>query len=258
MPPAAGSAGPDADQGQFLGKGVSTTIKCRQIAKLLTQKDPIVGAMAMVGTARAIQADMEDVVQLNGCASAGLERFEENLRQFALIKQPIRLGYQGRRLSAISPPTGVPFRDLIDNRLIEDLVAEHSKSWAKNRYLLGGVRGVSVTSRIGQGRPAKIAAQHTYDEFNGRSQSSVKVTFADSQPGCVSCLDFAATCRTPNRAIVAFYSDGAYQGRVHVPRSVQPLSRPKASCVRTYSFFGPVMGSLRRTGASRTKCPSWR
>ncbi|MGC4054034.1 MAG: hypothetical protein QM757_33535 [Paludibaculum sp.] len=183
----------------------------RHVGKMLTQKDPIAGAMAMVGNAQALQADMEDVVQQNGCASAGLKRFEENLRLFALNKQPIRLGESGPRLSAISPLPGIPFRDQNYTRLIEDLVSEHSRTWAMNRYHRGSVGGVSVSSRDAQGRPSKIVASYIYDGFNGRSQGSVTVNFTDGLPECMYFHDFPATCRTPNRAIVASYSDGAYQ-----------------------------------------------
>jgi hypothetical protein len=183
----------------------------RHVGKMLTQRDPIAGAMAMVGNAQAIKADMEDVVQQNGCASAGLKRFEENLRLFALNKQPIRLGETGPRLSAIAPLPGIPFRDQNYTKLIEDLVSEHSKTWAMNRFLHGSVGSVSVTSRDPQGRPAKVVANYIYDGFSGRSQGSVSVNFTDGLPECMYFHDFPATCRTPNRLIVASYSDGAYQ-----------------------------------------------
>ncbi|MGJ5820980.1 hypothetical protein [Paludibaculum fermentans] len=183
----------------------------RHVGRVLTQRDPIAGVMAMAGNAQAIQADMEDVVQQNGCASAGLKRFEENLRLFAMNQQPIRLGETGPRLSAIAPLPGIPFRDQNYIKLIEDLVSEHSKTWAMNRYLRGSVGGVSVASRDPQGRPAKVVANYTYDGFNGRSQGSVSVKFTEGVPECMYFHDFPATCRTPNRAIVASYSDGAYQ-----------------------------------------------
>ncbi|WP_321473715.1 hypothetical protein [uncultured Paludibaculum sp.] len=183
----------------------------RTVGKMLTQRDPIAGAMNMVGNAQAAMADMEEVVQKNGCASAGLKRFEENLMLFALNKQPIRLGDSGPRLSAIAPLPGIPFRDQNYTKLVEDLVGEHSKTWAMNRFQRGSVGGVAVSSRDGQGRPSKVVAHYTYDGFSGRSQGSVTLNFTDGLPECMYFFDFPATCRTPNRKIVAAYADGAYQ-----------------------------------------------
>lgn len=47
--------------------------------------------MAKLTAARAVAGDMDALVQMNACTSPGLVRFEDNLRLFALNKQPVRL-----------------------------------------------------------------------------------------------------------------------------------------------------------------------
>jgi hypothetical protein len=177
----------------------------------MTKGDPIAGVARMVGDAIAIKADMEALVQLNSCKSPALRRFEENLKSFALNKPPIRLGEQGPKLSVIDPLPGIPFRDQNYGKLIEDLVGVHSKTWAMNRYARGSVTGVRVGRRDSKGRPSSVSARYTYEGFRGRSQGSVNLTFRDGLPECMYFHDFPSTCRTPDRKLVAAYSDGAYQ-----------------------------------------------
>ena len=180
----------------------------RNAAKLMGQKDPIAGMMNMVGNAQASMSDMESLVQLNACASPGLKRFQENLRLFALNKQPIRLGAEGPKSSAVDPLPGTPFRDQNYTKLLNDLIAEQATTWVVNRFVRGSVARATVSSRDDVGRPRRITASYTY---NGRSQGSVTLSFTDGLPECMYFFDFPATCRTPNRKIVAAYADGAYQ-----------------------------------------------
>jgi hypothetical protein len=150
----------------------------RSALKMLTQKDPIGGMMNMVGDAAATNADMATVVSQNGCASAGLKRFEENLARYALNKQPISLGEAGPKLSPIDPLPGMPFRDQNYSKLMEDLISDQARGWVMNRYQPGSVTGVSVSSRDAKGRPAKIVASYTFNGFSGRSQGSATLTFS--------------------------------------------------------------------------------
>jgi hypothetical protein len=96
--------------------------------------------------------------------------------------------------------------------LVEDLVAEHSRTWVMNRYISGTVGGVSVTSRDSKGRPAKLSAGYMFVHgFTGRTQGSVNVTFSDGLPECMYFHDYPITCRTPSREIVSKYSEGGYR-----------------------------------------------
>lgn len=185
----------------------------RNALKLMTQRDPIAGAMNMAGNAIATNADMDALVRQNGCASGALKRFEDNFTRFALNKQPVRLGELGPKLSAIDPLPGIPFRDQDYSRLMEDLIQDQARGWAINRYIAGTAGGTSVTARDDKGRPAKISASYAYQGFSGRSQGSVTLTFSDGMPECMYFHDFPATCRTPSRRIAAAYRDGAYAAR---------------------------------------------
>ena len=183
----------------------------RTAFSVLTKKDPIAGAMNIVENAQAAIRDMSALVQMNACTSPGLKRFQENLRLFALNKQPIRLDGKTAEASAVTPRPGTPFRDQNYTKLVEDLVGEQSKTWVMNRFLRGSVSGVSVSSRDDKGRPSKIVARYIYNGFSGRSQGSVTLTFTEGLPECMYFFDFPSTCRTPNRKIVAAYASGGYE-----------------------------------------------
>lgn len=186
----------------------------RNVGKMLLRKEAAIGDMlAMAGNAISFSNDVDTIVPQNGCPSAALLRFEQNLKQFALNKQPIRLGELGPKLSAIDPLPGMAFRDQDYPRLLEDLIAAHSRSWAMNRYIRGSAGGVSVTARDPQGRPAKVVAHYRYNGFQNGAQGSVTLTFTEGMPECMYFFDFPATCRTPDRGIAAAYSNGAYSPR---------------------------------------------
>ena len=175
--------------------------------------NPIAGMMQMVGDTQAASSDMKSIVQMNACDTPALDRLEDNLRLFALNRPPIKL--DGSSAAATSPALavvpGLPYRDHNYARLVEDLVAEHAKTWAMNRYLRGSVTGVSVAARDSGGRPLKITAGYAFNGFQGRSQGSVKIDFSDGLPECMFFHDYPASCRTPNRNIVAAYTEGKYQ-----------------------------------------------
>lgn len=176
------------------------------------QRDPFAAASGMVNDAITMTADMSTVVGQNGCASAALTRFEENLTLFAQNKRPIPLGASGPKLSAIDPLPGIAFRDQDYKRLVEDLVADQARGWAVNRFHQGSVTDVSVSSRDGKGRPAKIGAGYIYDGFSGNgARGTVSVTFDDGRPNCIYFFDMPGVCRTPSRQVVSAYESGAYQ-----------------------------------------------
>lgn len=177
----------------------------------MTQQNSLAGVTSMVGDALAVANDMDSLVQMNDCGSPGLKRFEQNLLLFALNKQPVPLGGQAAPSPITMPIPGIPFRDQNYTKLVDDLVSEHSKTWVMNRYVSGSVTGVSVSSRDQSGRPLKMGAGYTYQGFNGRSHGTVTLTFTDGLPECLYFFDFPASCRTPNRKVVAAYASGAYQ-----------------------------------------------
>jgi hypothetical protein len=150
--------------------------------------------------------DMNALLRLNSCVSPGVKRFQENLLLFSLGKPAIPLS--GVAPSAKSQAAGAPFKDQNYTRLLEDLIAEQSRTWLLNRYVPGSTSGVVVSSRDAAGRPSQIVGKYV---FNGRNPGSVKVSFSDGVPECMYFFDFPSTCKTPNRRIVAAYSNGEYQ-----------------------------------------------
>jgi hypothetical protein len=175
--------------------------------KQMTQKNPLEAALNTVKDTQVTADDMNRLFGLNPCPSPGVKRFQENLRLFALGKQPISLS--GASESARTQPSSAgPAKDQNYTRFLEDLVQEQSKSWFMNRYVSGSTSNVVVTSRDAAGRPSKLVGHYL---FNGRSQGSVTVDFTDGLPECMYFFDLPSTCKTPNRRIVAAYSSGSYQ-----------------------------------------------
>lgn len=178
----------------------------RNVAKMMSQRD-LSSAMNMLNNVRAAVSDMPKLLQTNGCATPGTKRFQENLRRFALNKQPLRIGAASAS-SIIDPLPGMPFKDQDYTKLLDDLIAENSTSWVMNRYVRGSVAHAGVMSRDSRGRPAKIGAQYLY---NGKIGGGVTLTFSDGVPECLYFNDMPFSCRTPNRKIVAAYANGTYR-----------------------------------------------
>ncbi|MEO8028072.1 MAG: hypothetical protein ABI823_16425 [Bryobacteraceae bacterium] len=178
----------------------------REVFKTLSQKDPIGAALNVASDAKEIGADMARLVQINACNGAGLKRFQENLRLFALNKQPVRLAGDSGYTAPAAPHA--PSGNQNYTKLLEDLVSEHAKTWVFNRYVNGSVSGVSVTGRDAAGKPARVTGRYL---FNGRNQGSLTVSFTDGLPECMYFFDFPSTCRTPNRRVVAAFAAGGYQ-----------------------------------------------
>ncbi len=175
--------------------------------KLMTQKNPLEGALNTLKDTQVQADDMNRLLGQNACTSPGVKRFQENLRLFALGKQPIPLS-GASETTRTQPPAGAPGKDQNYTRFLEDLVQDQSKGWFMNRYVTGSTANVGVTSRDAAGRPTKIVGHYL---FNGRSQGSVTLDFDDGLPSCMYFFDLPTTCKTPNRRIVAAYSSGSYQ-----------------------------------------------
>lgn len=176
---------------------------------VMSRENSFAGLMSMADTAQAATSDMNALVQMNACSGPGLKRFEENLRLFALNKPPIRLEGDTEPSQVTALASGAALRDQDYAGLIGDLVADHARTWALNRFVSGSVKDVSVSSRDAAGRPSRIAAAYSYDGVNGRSRGSVDVHFTDGSPDCMYFFDAPTVCRTPNRKIAATYAVGA-------------------------------------------------
>lgn len=166
----------------------------------MTESSSLDGMASMTAMALEAQSDMKAVVQNNACAGAGLKRFEENLRWFALNDEGIRLD-GSRAVPVAVSEAWLAFTSDDYAHLIDGLIADQSRTWALNRYMRGSVSGVSVSAP--DGSPSRVAASYSFDGFNGRSRWSVELTFTGGRPVCLEFWDAPGVCRTPSRSIVA-------------------------------------------------------
>jgi hypothetical protein len=183
----------------------------RVISNTMTQITQ--GGLRFVGDVLIARSDAESLVRNNSCAGPALMRFQENLRLFAMNRQPVRLGSQGSPSSVLIPIPGIPFQDQDYRRLIADLVADDATKWgAFARLIPNSISGASVSSRDKLGRPEEIVSSYGWESLLGKQNGGVSLTFSDGQPECLVYSE-TGVCHTPNRKIVAAYLDGAYAPR---------------------------------------------
>jgi hypothetical protein len=176
--------------------------------ELITDPNVIGNSVDMAHKAKALLFDMARIFELNSCNSPGIKRFEENLKLFALNKTSIRM--QSESKYTAMKKSGGPTGQQDFNRLLDDLVADQSKTWMFNRYTRGSISGVTVLSNDSQGRPSAIKADYLYSGFTGNSKGWVKVTFNNGLPNGIYFFDFPDNLKSPNSSIVASYADGIY------------------------------------------------
>ena len=190
----------------YNAKLVIESLQAYDITRNLFDPEFLIGtASSMLVDSQAAEADMITLLKMNSCLSPGLMRFQENLRLFAINKQPIRLGGKSNE-SVLSKN---PNSHLL--KLVDDLVFESSKEWLMNKYQLGSVSNVTVLSRDGQGRPSEIKTKYLFRGFSGQGVGTVRVTFNGGLPECLYFFDFPHECRTADRRIVTEYANGSYQ-----------------------------------------------
>jgi len=183
--------------------------QARDVLKIIfgtmTQKDPLGNALTLVKNVQTLKTDINTLLNMNGCESLGIKRFEENLRLFALNKLPIKLGENSAK-SPLSISKNQNF-----TKLIEDLVYLQSKKWVMNRYHSNSVSNANVLSKDANGFPTKIKANYIYQGMNGRTIGSVTLTLVDGLPECIYFYDAPSSCRTPDRVLISKYAEGQYQ-----------------------------------------------
>lgn len=175
------------------------------------QPDGVSRMARLVGDAQSIADDMRQLVSLNGCSSPGLERFEENLRRFAVNEQPIALNPGKAAPSINNPPAGQAFKDQDYRKLIEDLILDDTKRWgAFARFVPGSVTGASVEGRDGKGLPARVAAPYMWEGIMGKKRGKATLTFKEGIPECLIYSETPSVCHSANRQISARYLQGEY------------------------------------------------
>lgn len=182
----------------------------------VTRPDALSQMVGLVGDAQAIARDMKSLTQINACTSAGLMRFEDNLRLFALNKQPIPLGGEATASSVIAPPAGQTFTDQDYRKLIEELILDDTKRWgAFAQFIDGSVTNVSIGKRDKLGRPTRVIAPYRWQSMLGTNSGQVTLTFSDGLPECLIYSETPGVCHSPNRRITARYLEGGYTGQLH-------------------------------------------
>ncbi|MDX1999277.1 MAG: hypothetical protein SF066_16285 [Thermoanaerobaculia bacterium] len=211
----------------------------RQAWRMIARQE---NPLKMAQTAEMAAQDMVALLKTNGCTGAGVRRFEENLRLFALNEQGLRLKGAAQSLGPLVE------RDFAS--LVEDLVADQAQDWALNRFINGSVGDVTVTKRDAVGRPTKIEAGYLFNGFNGKSRGSLSITLFNGWPDCMYFFDAPSTCRSPNRKIVAAYAGGrllstesnqeaSTQGKL--PRQRNSETAPVATVPRAAEAPAPVV-----------------
>lgn len=182
----------------------------RTVLQMMTTGNPMGSAMGLVAQVQGARDDMTRLVGTNACGGPELKRFGENLRRFALNQPGLKLEGQPGAYPAAPSVRAAAFASNHDFvRLVDDLIADQSRTWLVNRYQRGGVGAANVVARDAQGQPTRIEATYSFIGFDGPASGSVIVTFVDGAPSCLYFFDSPA-CRTPGSAIVSAYLEGRY------------------------------------------------
>ncbi|MEO9513909.1 MAG: hypothetical protein ABJX94_08995 [Flavobacteriaceae bacterium] len=187
---------------------IQSTEIFRNTLAMMADPNAIGNSVDMMHKAKGLKNDMAQLFNLNRCDSPGVRRFEENLKSFALNEPGIRMKEASKyaTMKEIGGPTG----NQNFTKLVDDLVLNHSKTWAFNRYEGGSISNLTVLAKDNQGRPRALKANYSYKGFGASSTGWVRVTFTNGLPKCIYFFDFPNNCKTPNSSIVASYAQGSY------------------------------------------------
>lgn len=154
--------------------------------------------------------DMQALIEMNGCNSPGLMRFQENLRLYAM-NRPFGIRPDGSTAPPIPiPATGTAFEDPNYAALLEELIKGEARSWQINKYVLKSIADPTVASRDDQGRPLDVSAKYRFGGMDGVRTGSMRVTFIEGYPECLYFSDQPDSCRAPDKKVVAQYVHGAF------------------------------------------------
>lgn len=178
-------------------------------------------------TLAAVKAGIQDadaLIQMNGCDSPGLMRFQENLRLFAMNK-PFGIGPDGSLAPLIAiPAAGTKYEDPNYVVLLEDLIKGEAKKWQVNKYVLKSIANPSVSVRDGQNRPEKLVANYRFGSMAGLQTGTMTVTFFEGYPECLYFSDRPDACRTPDKLVLSRYVHGGYAPR-NIPAELTEAER---------------------------------
>ena len=202
-------AKPDLYNAKIEVEHIQSADVLRTAMAMITDPNAMGNSVDRIHKIKGLKNDMSQFFTLNSCNSSGIKRFEENLKRFALKKPAIRM--QGISKYAAMKKSGGPTGSQNFNKLINDLVANQSKTWAFNRYIPRSISRVTILSKDNQGRPKTVRANYKFKGFGNGNNGLVTITFKKGLPDCIYFADFPTNCKTPNSSIVASYAQGNYR-----------------------------------------------
>ncbi|GBF20319.1 hypothetical protein C21_02490 [Arenibacter sp. NBRC 103722] len=201
-------ARPDLYNAKIEVENIQKADAVRTTMDMILDPNAMGNSVDLMHQAKGLKNDMLQIFKINSCNSAGVRRFEENLKLFALNKPSIRM--EGSSKYAAMKKSGGPTGSQDYSKLIDDLVANQSKTWSFNRYTPGSISAVSILSKDSEGRPKSVKANYSYSGFGSSSKGWVQIDFNNGLPKCIYFFDFPTNCKTPNSSIVASYAQGDY------------------------------------------------
>ncbi len=202
-------AKPDLYNAKMEVERIQRSDALRTTINMITDPNAMGNSVDMIHKIKGLKNDMAQFFTLNPCNSVGIKRFEENLKRFALNKPAIYM--HGVSKYAAMKKSGGPTGLQDFNKLIDDLVANQSKTWSFNRYISRSISNIIVQSKDNQGRPTELKANYSFSGFSSNSKGQVRITFTNGLPKCIYFSDFPNNCKTPSSSIVASFARGKYK-----------------------------------------------
>ncbi|MAT89387.1 MAG: hypothetical protein CMC35_01740 [Flavobacteriaceae bacterium] len=178
------------------------------VFSLYSDSNALGNSVDMMHKVNGLKNDLSVIFRLNPCGESGMKRFEENLKRYAEGTSPIRMKTSSKY--TLMKESGAPKGNQNYHSLLNDLVANQSKTWMMNRYVLNSISSVQVLSKDTNGAPKTLKANYRYQGFLGDKQGWVKVDFKKGLPNCIYFWDFPKNCKKANSTIVASFSQGRY------------------------------------------------
>ena len=166
-------------------------------------RNPLDMVTNLTAGTQAMNSDVGGLFRNNACGSPGMKEFQTNLIRFAN-------GESDAPATGQYKENGYPPLDTNYTRLLDDLVAEASHSWTKNRYWVHSMVNGTPRSFDSAGRPTKVTSSFNYYVPPNGQLSEVTVTFKAGVPECLYFEDDPQTCRTPSPRVVSDYAHKKY------------------------------------------------
>lgn len=201
-------ARPDLYNAKQVVENIQSANALQTTIAMIIDPNAMGNSVDLVHKAKGLQNDMSQIFTLNPCNSAGIKRFEENLKLFALNKPAVRM--QGSSKYAVMKESGGPSGSQNFNKLFNDLIADQARTWSFNRYEPSSISNVTIQSTDTKGRPTEALAYYRYKGFGNSANGWARISFTNGLPKCIYFFDFPNNCKTPSSSIVASYAQGNY------------------------------------------------